>query len=175
MFEKVHEQFTNSYPRDVSIFLKDRKPRNLEELAQMAEQYLDAHKKLSTETTVARQDMRDNKLAGSGSQKDVLRCFACDGRDHRAVNCPRRASTSPKELNNRFCWSYCYKCGSSGHDSKDCRNESPRTHSIQQRSGGRSTRGTSTQTRQVACAMQVSRRAEEKEAEWNLHGGGNKR
>ena len=53
----VHEQSTNSYPTDVSIFLKERKPRNLEELAQVAEQYLDAHyKKLSSKTTVARQD-----------------------------------------------------------------------------------------------------------------------
>ena len=32
----VREQFTNSCRRDVSIFLKERKPRNLEELAQMA-------------------------------------------------------------------------------------------------------------------------------------------
>ena len=29
----VPEQFTNSFPRDVSIFLKERKPKNLEELA----------------------------------------------------------------------------------------------------------------------------------------------
>ena len=44
----VREQFTDSCPRDVSVFLKERNPRNLEELAQMAEQYLDAHnKKLS--------------------------------------------------------------------------------------------------------------------------------
>ena len=90
----VREQFTSSCRRDVSIFLKEWKPRNLEELAQMAWQYLDAHnKKLSSKTTMARQDVRDNKHARSGSQRDVLRCFACDGRGHKAVDCPSRAST----------------------------------------------------------------------------------
>ena len=77
------EQFTNRYPKDVSIFLKERKPRNLEELAQMAEQYLDVqNKKLSSKTTAERQGVRDNKLAGSGSQRKVLKYFACDGRSH---------------------------------------------------------------------------------------------
>ena len=51
----VRKQFTNSCPRNVSIFLTERKPGNLKELAQMAEQYLDAHNKiLSSKTTVAR-------------------------------------------------------------------------------------------------------------------------
>ena len=45
----VREQFTNSCRRDLSIFLKERKPKNLEGVAQMAEQYLDAYnKKLSS-------------------------------------------------------------------------------------------------------------------------------
>ena len=161
----VREQFTNSCPRDGLIFLKERKPRNLEKLAQMAKQYLDSHnKKLSSKTTVARQNARDGKLAGSGSQRDVMRCLACDGRGHRVINCSNRASTSWNELNSRFRRSYCYRCGSSGHDTKDCRNLSPRTQSTQ-RLGGRSTGSTSTQNRQVACAMQMSRRTEEKEAE----------
>ena len=156
----VREQFTMSCPRDVSIFLKERKPRNLEKLAKVAEQYLDAHnKKLSSKATVARQDARDGKLAGSGSQRDVMRCFECDGKSHRAVDCSNRASTYRNELNCRFRRSYCYRCGSSGHDTKDCRSSLPRTQPTQ-RSRGRSTGCTSTQNRQVGCTMQVSRRTE---------------
>ena len=68
----LRENFTNSDHRDVSIFLKEQKPRNLVELAQKAEQYWNAHnRKLSFKTTVARKDVRDNKLAGSRSLKDV--------------------------------------------------------------------------------------------------------
>ena len=77
----VREQFTNSSLKVVSIILRKRKLRNLEELDQMAEQYLDAHKKkLSTKITVARQDVKVHKFAGSESQKDIMRCIACNGR-----------------------------------------------------------------------------------------------
>ena len=38
----VREQFTNSCPKDVSVFLKERSPKDLEELAKLAEQYLNA-------------------------------------------------------------------------------------------------------------------------------------
>ena len=88
----VREQFTNSCLRVVSIFLKERKPRNLDELAQMAKQYIDTqNKKLSTKTTVARQDVKDNKFAESESQKAIMRCFVCYGRGHRVVDCLSRA------------------------------------------------------------------------------------
>ena len=70
----VREQFANLCSRDVLIFLKKQKPRNLEKLAQMTEQYFDAYNKKLLPvsiTTMARQDVRDNKLAGSKSQKGV--------------------------------------------------------------------------------------------------------
>ena len=105
---------------------------------------------------MARQDVKDNKLAGSGSQREVLRCFACDGRGYKAVDCPSRVSTCRNKLKSCFRRSYCYKCGLKVHYHTECRNSSPRTQP-KQRLGGRSTSGSSTQNRQIASAMQVSR------------------
>ena len=34
----MREQFTNSCPKDVAVFSKERSPKNLEELASLAEQ-----------------------------------------------------------------------------------------------------------------------------------------
>ena len=54
----VREQFTNSCAEDAAVFLKERSPKDLEELATLAEQYLNAHgKKLSTKVPVAKQDV----------------------------------------------------------------------------------------------------------------------
>ena len=55
----MREQFTNSCPKDVSVFLKEMSPKDLDELAKLAEQYLNAHgKKLSTKALVTKQDVK---------------------------------------------------------------------------------------------------------------------
>ena len=118
----VKEQFTNSCSKDVSVFLKERRPENLEELAKLAEQYLTAHnKKLSTKTLGVKQDARESRLVLSGGQKDTLRCFACDGRGHKAADCPSRTPVPRSETFSRGRRSYCFKCGGMGHDARDCR------------------------------------------------------
>ena len=85
-----------------------------------------------------------------------MKSSVCDGRSQKAVDCPSRTLTSRNELNSRFRWSYCYKCGSTGHDKIDYKNSSPRTQPTQQRTRECGTGGISTQTRHVTCAMQVS-------------------
>ena len=71
----VREQFANFCPKDVSVFLKERSPKDLEELAKLAEQYLNAHeKKLSTKTPVTKQDV---KTSLSRTHKDAMKCYLC--------------------------------------------------------------------------------------------------
>ena len=36
---------------------------------------------------MAGHDVKDTKLAGSGDQGDIMRCFVCDSKDYRAVDC----------------------------------------------------------------------------------------
>ena len=44
-----------------------------------------------------RQDLKDSKFLKSGGQREIMKCYACDGRGHRAADCPSRASTSRDE------------------------------------------------------------------------------
>ena len=134
----------------------------------MAEQYLNAHhKKLSTKRTVARKHVKTSKFAGSGSRKDVLRCFARNGRGHRAVNCSSRASMSQNELNSRFCPSCCYKCALTEHNTKDSWNLSQCTQ-LGAKPGCRPTQqqpgGPLTQYCQITSEMQVSQRTDKEAA-----------
>ena len=68
----MREQFTNSCPKDVLVFLKERSPKDLEELAKLAEQYLNAYgKKLSTKAPAAKYDV---KTSLPRTHKDAMRC-----------------------------------------------------------------------------------------------------
>ena len=88
----MREQFINSCPKDVSVFLKERSLKGLEELAKLAKQYLNAHeKKLSAKAPVTKPDVKTNLPR---THKDAMRCYVCDGRGHRAVKRPSKASTS---------------------------------------------------------------------------------
>ena len=40
--------------------------------------------------------------------------------EDKVADYPSRASTSQNELNSRLRRSYCYECGSMGHETKDC-------------------------------------------------------
>ena len=63
----VREQFTNSCPKDVAVHLMERSPKDLEELARIAEQYLVAHnKKLSSKGALARQEAGEGGATVAG-------------------------------------------------------------------------------------------------------------
>ena len=143
------------------MFLKERNPTDLEELAMLAEQHLNAHgKKLSTNAPVTKQDV---KTSLPRTHKDAMRCYVCDGRGHRAVECPSNASTSRNEPFGHGRRSYCFKCGAMGHEPHECKTASQRSQPGS-KAGGRGPGGNPTQAQRVACAMQVPRRSDENEA-----------
>ena len=110
----VREQFTNSCPKDVAVHLMERSPKDLEELARIAEQYLVAHnKKLSSKGALARQEAGGHGSRDSAVERfeDVMRCYYCDGRGHRAAECPfkharARRGEAPSRGRNFQVWSY---------------------------------------------------------------------
>ena len=115
---------------------------------------------------------KDSKVkAGPKSQENIIRCFACNGRGHKALDFPSRALTSRKELilfRFLFRRSFCYKYESTVHDIKDCRNLSPRLQLTPQGSEERGTGGTSIHTRQIACTLQALWNKEKKVAETGM-------
>ncbi|CAH1242223.1 GIN1 [Branchiostoma lanceolatum] len=91
----VREQFMETCSRDLAVHLKERAPKDLKEMAQMAENFLSAHKReLSTRADSA---ARENPQYLPTSR----RCFTCDSPDHLVKDCPRNRSgarTSPKSF-----------------------------------------------------------------------------
>ena len=86
-----------------------------------------------------------------------------NGKGHRAVECPRKASTTRNEpfSHGRRC--YCCKCWTMRHEAHDCKTALQRSQPGS-RAGGRGPGGNPTQAQRVACAMQVRRRSDENEA-----------
>ena len=87
----------------------------------------------------------------------------CDGRRHRAMECSSKASTSRNEPFGHGRRSYCFKCAAMGHEAHECKTALQRSQPGS-RAGGRGPGGNPTQAQRVVCAMQVSRRSDEKEA-----------
>ena len=134
----VREQFTNSCPQDVSVFLKERSPKDLEELAKLTEQCLNAHgKMLSTRAPVTKQDV---KTSLPKTHKDAMRCCVCDDRSHRAVECPSKTSTSRNEPFGHGRRSCCSICGAMGHKAYECKRALQRSQPGSRAGGGRLSR-----------------------------------
>ena len=90
----VKEQYLESCPVELAVFLRERKPRDLNELARIAEQYMEAHAS------------RGLSIPKKAEQKQEVVS------DKKMENNPR----SGRELVPKLC----YNCGRRGHIAKDC-------------------------------------------------------
>ena len=103
----MREQFINLCPGDLSIHLGERAPKNLEEVAKIAEQFLIAYgRQLSTLNKPNKGEQYSKKNGKPGNQKENKaeqgkQCFNCRGHCHKAVEC-RKTNKSDSRIEGRF-------------------------------------------------------------------------
>jgi len=116
----VKEQYFESCPVQLAIFLRERKPKDLSKLASLAEQYLDVHasNKEWPRKPVFRSHLyptSERNFGSSGRSERVVKpevgreCFNCGKIGHPARDC----ETVQK----------CTRCGRVGHTSRNCEHQ----------------------------------------------------
>ena len=134
----VKEQFINSCPKELTVHLCEHAPETLEEMAKIADQYLEAHGKhvFSTGQNKAPTPLEKDDNKKPPTDTTPLYCYRCNGRGHRSANCPIRR---------------CYLCGRHGHEARNCKSGVPK-------SGGQSKNGLPMPRNQVSagCLVQSS-------------------
>ena len=83
------EQFTSSFPKDLSMWLKQSNPKTLDELSRLADQYLATRsQKLSSKEVINRDSARSG-VKDKHSRfppANSLKCFLCNRVGHRAID-----------------------------------------------------------------------------------------
>ncbi|XP_071949807.1 uncharacterized protein [Antedon mediterranea] len=123
----LREQFTDGCGRELALFLRERQPKTIGEMADIAEQYLEARggmfgniiaaKRLPT--TTHRQVTQEPVPIINNPQvrSNPITCFLCHRVGHLARNC--RATTAFKPNTGLTC----FRCHRKGHLAKNCRQD----------------------------------------------------
>lgn len=120
----LREQFINSTHKDLSMFLRERKMRRLEEVIKTANNYQEAHGgHLSSHSGVQKQDQKkteEHRQENKPGQSyyDRRMCYHCHRKGHIASKCPQK-DESPAPRPQRIC----FLCNRRGHIARDCRNQ----------------------------------------------------
>ena len=106
----VKEQFIDSCPRELAIHLRERAPETLDQIAKIADQYLEAHGKHLFRSATKKPLVQPKAEETKNAQSDTtaLQCYKCNARGHKAINCPTLARK-------------CFLCGKLGHEARNCR------------------------------------------------------
>ena len=107
----LREQYINVCHKDLAMFLKERGPVDIPELARLAEQYLDAHKSISHSRPSQEEsksgpyiakDIVPTNQKGPASQKLIQKCYNCGRMGHIARNCFRKVPTAAMRETTAF-------------------------------------------------------------------------
>ena len=106
----VKEQFINSCPKELAVHLRERAPENLDQIAKIADQYLEAHGKhlFNPVKNEAPEETDDDESERTLSDSSTVRCFKYNGRGHKSFNFQNRVRR-------------CYVCNKQGHEARSCK------------------------------------------------------
>ena len=133
----IKEQFIDSCPKELAIHLRERAPETLVQIAKIADQYLEAHRKHLFSPASRKPVVLPQKEEMKNQQNDstTVVCFKCNARGHKVVNCPSLIKK-------------CFMCGKQGHEARNRR-------SGKQKSGGQNRDGFPVQRGQVSAGCPV--------------------
>ncbi|XP_040065165.2 uncharacterized protein LOC115318365 [Ixodes scapularis] len=121
----IAEQFLSCCHPKLAIFLKERNVNAAQEMAELADQYLEAQGKCNLGAmkdggcTTVRPDGENSKGTGQtgGTRRPSPRCFLCSKVGHKATDC--RSGYRQNQAGVR-----CWECGKMGHKAGQCANHS---------------------------------------------------
>ena len=84
----VKEQFIDSCPKELAIHLRERAPETLAQIAEIADQYLEAHGKHLFSSASKKPQVQPKAEETKTVQSDTtaLQCYKCNARGHKAIN-----------------------------------------------------------------------------------------
>ena len=86
----VKEQFIDSCPKELAIHLRERAPETLVQIAKIADQYLEAHRKhlFSSANKKLQVQPKVDETKKQQNDSTTVVCFKCNARGYKAVDCP---------------------------------------------------------------------------------------
>ena len=120
MLERVVlEQFLDTLPGDLRIWLCERKPTTVEQASSMADDYRSARQRKRFDGPKSDTTKKD------GPGKDNRRCHICQQEGHIAANCKEKGkqpndSGAKKERRRDQSERRCFNCHQRGHMARDC-------------------------------------------------------
>ena len=101
----LREQFMNSVHKNLQVFLKEHKVKSVREMAELAEQYHEAHgsfsemnahkSKVDSLSRVYNQTVLKDPDHKANTEKERF-CYFCHSSDHFVRNCPKKMNSRPK-------------------------------------------------------------------------------